>query len=227
MYLSKITVADPQAWFHRRRKIRDDLFREHQMIWNLFDNAPDQQRDFLYRREDNPGQLPFYYVLSQRQPCHAERDLDIQSKPFSPVLKAGDQLQFKLRANAVVTRKVDDHSKKRVRRDVIEAKVDEYKRQYPRPEDRPPPSIIHQEAAMQWLKRQGTANGFTIDELLVGNHVFNRSQKPGDANSRRFTSLDLQGRVTVQDADKLVSVLNSGLGRAKAFGCGLMLVRRL
>lgn len=227
MYLSKISLADPQAWFRRRRKIRSDLFREHQMIWELFDNSPAQKRDFLYRREDRQGELPFYYVLSRRQPRYAGMDLIIQSKEFSPFLKTEDRLQFSLRANAVITRKVDHHSNKRIRRDVIEAKVDEYKKQFPRPEDRPAPYIIHQEAAEEWLKRQGDVHGFTVDEFFVENHVFHKVQKPGDPNIRRFASLDIHGRLTVADPKKTGEVLRNGLGRSKAFGCGLLLVRRI
>lgn len=227
MYLSKVTLADPQAWCKRRRKIRDALFGEHQMIWELFDNTPNQQRDFIYRREDGPGELPFYYVLSRRQPQYAGADLIYQSKEFSPLLKVGDRLQFSLRANAVITRKVDDHSNKRVRRDIIEAKVDEYKKQFPHPEDRPPPSIIHQEAAQDWLDRQGDVHGFSVDEFWVWNHRFHKVRKPGDPNIRRFASLDIRGQLTIADPEKTGEALRNGLGRSKAFGCGLLLVRRI
>jgi len=226
MYLSKIvpTRASLEKIHHLRRK--DGDFWEHRMIWNLFDNHPEQQRDFLYRREDPPGQRPFYYLLSRREPTRNPIEAEIRTQSFAPVLKAGDVLQFALRANAVVTRKADDHSKRRIRRDIIEARVDAYRASGQPPEQWPPPAVIHQEAAQAWMERQGGQHGFECGNLLVSNHQYHKIRKPGDGNRRHFTSLDLQGQLVVTDPEALQKALENGLGRAKAFGCGLLLVRR-
>jgi CRISPR system Cascade subunit CasE len=40
-------------------------------------------------------------------------------------------------------------------------------------------------------------------------------------------SLDLSGEVEVTDAERFTQLLTIGIGPAKAFGCGLMLVRRI
>ena len=228
MYLSKIEIGNSRDWLRRicQSGTRDALFREHQFIWGLFDNTPDQKRDFLYRREDQPGRPPFFYLLSQRQPLQDHADLNIQPRSFEPRLKTGDRLRFSLRANAVITRKADDHSKRRIRRDIIDAKVDEYKARFSDPDDRPPPSVIHQEAAEDWLTHQGQRHGFRIETLWVENHSYHRVRKPGDDNTRRFASLDLHGELTVDDPEAMVEALKTGLGRSKAFGCGLLLVRR-
>jgi len=225
MYLSKVT---PTIHFiHQlRRKFSGNQFWEHQMIWDLFENTPEQTRDFLYRREDVPGTLPFYYVLSTRKPERMQSDLDIQSKPFTPNIQVGERLHFSLRANAVVTRKVDEQSNKRIRRDIIEAKVDEYKKRFPNAKDRPSPPTIHHEAAQIWLARQGNNNGFTPGEFFVENHRFHQVKKPQDANTRHFTSLDFHGQLIVDNPDLWIKALQMGLGRSKAFGCGLVLIRR-
>ncbi|HGG60945.1 MAG TPA: type I-E CRISPR-associated protein Cas6/Cse3/CasE, partial [Gammaproteobacteria bacterium] len=159
MYLSRVSFTPEGIRAQCRSGLIANLYREHQMIWNLFDNAPDQQRDFLYRREDRPGQPPFYYLLSAREPNAANGSLLVASKPFEPRLQPGNRLRFELRANAVVTRKPDNNSKRRIRRDIIEARLDEYKEKYPNPSDRPPPAIVHQEAAEAWLQRQGEQHG--------------------------------------------------------------------
>ncbi|WP_308340124.1 type I-E CRISPR-associated protein Cas6/Cse3/CasE [Thiolapillus sp.] len=36
----------------------------------------------------------------------------------------------------------------------------------------------------------------------------------------------MQGSLTVTEPDAYLATLKQGLGRAKAFGCGLMLIRR-
>jgi len=227
MHFSRIQLTpDSLAAIHHRRKRGGGLFWEHQMIWDLFDNTPEQKRDFLYRREDAANGLPFYYLLSAREPGNNPIAADIQTRYYRPILKAGDRLQFSLRANAVVTRKADDRSKRRIRRDIIEAWVDHYKQRFPDPANRPPPAVIHQEAGEGWMKRQCEGHGFLLEQLRVENHQFNRVRKPGDSNIRRFTSLDLHGQLVVSEPEKLLKILERGLGRSKAYGCGLMLVRR-
>ncbi|BAO44421.1 type I-E CRISPR-associated protein Cas6/Cse3/CasE [Thiolapillus brandeum] len=226
MYLSRIRFTPEGIRAQCRKGVVANPFREHQMIWDLFDNPPDQTRDFLYRREDRPGKPPFYYLLSARQPKAGNSYLTVETKSFEPHLQAGDQLRFELRANAVITRKAGDNSKRRLRRDIIEAKVDEYKARCPDPADRPPPSVIHQEAAEEWMQRQGEQHGFEVSELLVANHSHHKVRKPGDDNLRQFTSIDVFGTLTVTDTDRFMEQMMKGMGRAKAFGCGLMLVRR-
>jgi CRISPR system Cascade subunit CasE len=41
-----------------------------------------------------------------------------------------------------------------------------------------------------------------------------------------FSVLDLEGVLEVQSPDRFVDALTRGFGKAKAFGCGLMLIRR-
>lgn len=229
MYLSRIRLTgDSIEVIHKRKKkAGNNLFWEHQMIWDMFDNSPDQKRDFLYRREDSRGELPYYYVLSARQPASNPVAADIQTREYRPALRAGDRLMFSLRANAVVTRKADDAGKRRIRRDIIEARVDEYKQSIENPRDRPRPSVIHQEAAWEWLERQGKQHGFSLNELLIDNRQFYKVKKPGDDNVRCFTSIDLRGQLLVDEPKALTTALMTGLGRSKAFGCGLLLVRRI
>ncbi len=226
MYLSRIILTRASLETIHRLRRKDHDFWEHRMIWNLFDNRPEQKRDFLYRREDPPGQRPFYSLLSAREPTCNPLAADIQTRAYEPALQAGDRLAFSLRANAVITRKVDDHSKRRHRIDIIDAKVDEYEAKYADRKDWPPPAVIHQEAAEQWMNRQAGQHGFRLDALRVSNHQYHKIKKPGDSNLRQFTSLDLDGVLVVEDPAALQNALFNGLGRSKAFGCGLLLVRR-
>ncbi|WP_419581748.1 type I-E CRISPR-associated protein Cas6/Cse3/CasE [Thiolapillus sp.] len=226
MYLSRIHFTREGIRRQCRRGIASNLFREHQMIWRLFGKAPNQQRDFLYRREDRPGEPPFYYLLSARQPLEGDGNLTVETRPFEPRLQAGNCLQFQLRVNAVVTRKADDHGKRRIRRDIIEAWIDGCRKSDPLGKGWPPPSVIHHQAASTWLNRQGEKHGFQLGDCLVSNHRFHKVWKPGDPHQRHFTSLDIQGSLTVTEPDAYLATLKQGLGRAKAFGCGLMLIRR-
>lgn len=226
MYLSKIEFA-PTHLNEMVRTLAKELYHEHQMIWNLLPEDKNARRDFIYRRDDSRG-LPFYYLLSAREPVVADSNFTIQTQKFAPRLRTGDLLQFSLRANAVKTTKIDDTSKKRKRRDIVESRVDEYKSRYPVPADRPPTAIIHHEAGEEWLKKQGERCGFQVKNLIVENHQYHKVRKPKDPNIRQFASLDFHGQIQVMETQQFIdNALFSGLGRSKAFGCGLLLVRRI
>ncbi len=240
MYLSKITYSPT----HRAEMVKAltqhrNLFYEHQMIWRLMPQDADAKRDFLYRKDES-NRFPFYYLLSERLPEQVPDFLQVQSKVFSPELMAGGFYGFSLRANAVVTRKADDTSKRRLRRNIVEAKVDEYKQRFPRAEDRPSSALIHYEAGEQWLSAQGEKHGFKLCDLRVSNHQFHKHQNKENGGRRQFASLDFDGTLEISQPEKFVQSMYSGrpnpdpenpalvrgLGRSMAFGCGLMLIRK-
>ena len=242
MYLSKITFARA----HRAEMVKAltqnrNLFNEHQMIWDLMPHDANAKRDFLYRKEDDEiTRFPFYYLLSERTLERVPDFLDVQSKVFAPQLLAGGHYGFSLRANAVITRKVDDNSKKRLRRDIVDAKVDEYKQRFAVAADRPPSAVIHHEAGEQWLAGQGEKHGFKLVELSVSNHQFHWHQKKDGGTRRQFASLDFDGVIEITDPEKFIEAMYTGrpnsdpklhlpvrgVGRSMAFGCGLMLIRK-
>lgn len=240
MYLSKITYSPA----HRAEMVKAltqhrNLFHEHQMIWNLMPQDADASRDFLYRKDESE-RYPFYYLLSERQPDQVPDFLQVQSKAFSPQLIDGGHYGFSLRANAVVTRKVDDTSKRRIRRDIVDAKVDEYKQGFPIAEDRPPSAVIHHEAGEKWLSAQGKKHGFQLRDLSVSNHQLHKHQNKASSGHRQFASLDFDGILEITQPEQFVQSMYSGrsnpdpknaalvrgLGRSMAFGCGLMLIRK-
>ena len=241
MYLSKITYSPA----HRAALVKQltqnrNLFHEHQMIWNLMPHDADAKRDFLYRKDERKG-FPFYYVLSEREPEKEHDFLQIQTREFSPQLVEGGAYGFSLRANAVITRKVDDNSKKRIRRDIVDAKVDEYKQRFPTAEDRPSSAVIHHEAGEKWLSAQGEKHGFKLLDLSVSNHQFHKHQnKDSNSGGRQFASLDFDGTLEISNPEQFVQSMYSGrpnpdlkndslvrgLGRSMAFGCGLILIRK-
>lgn len=186
----------------------------HRLLWTLFADHPDRQRDFLWR-EEREGE---FLILSAREPVPTDLFERIEVKPFAPVLHSGDQLHFTLRANATRTRK----GKGRV--DVVMDAL----------YDLPPAQRAErrmQTASTEgaaWLARQGERNGFGLLHCDVTDYSVRAlpAHKGVRKGQPQFGILDLQGLVQVTDPDAFVSVLQTGLGRAKAFGCGLMLVRR-
>lgn len=192
----------------------------HKLVWALFGDAPDRKRDFLWR-ETGPGE---YYLLSARVPTdpHGLFDLD-PPKIWAPAIAPGDRLGFSLRANATVSRATTPHGRGKVE-DVVMRALHPLARNA-RAEAR---AGVVADAGKAWMVRQGPRSGFAIgdaDQVRVEAHRVIRLYRRGPAAV--LGVLDLTGTLTVADPEVLVASVVAGFGRAKAFGNGLMLLRRI
>jgi CRISPR system Cascade subunit CasE len=80
-------------------------------------------------------------------------------------------------------------------------------------------------ACGQWLVAAGQSRGFSVDEGSLRVQAYTQHQ--GKDEKLRFSSVDFAGELTVLDADRFSTALSHGIGHAKAFRCGLLLVRRM
>ena len=81
-------------------------------------------------------------------------------------------------------------------------------------------------AGRAWFAAQGVRCGFTPDaDVAVDGYDQRRLPRERGA-AVAFSSIDFDGRLTVTDPALFLRQLAQGFGRAKAFGCGLMLIRR-
>lgn len=202
-------------------------YREHQWLWRLFPAEPGTPRDFLFKRSDVGG-LPRYHVVSARPPVQEGHAWRVQTKPYQPQLQVGDVLEFELCANPVVTRQVNGkHARHDVvmdaKRKLMSSKDVETWASVPL-EDRPDPYALVSSVCAHWLVEQGKRCGFELhpDQLAVDGY----QQHVVKNGKLKFSTVEFVGTLVVTDAQKFVDMLGQGLGHAKAFGCGLMLVRR-
>ena len=198
----------------------------HRLLWSLFADSVERRRDFLWREIDGErlDRLAFL-VLSARPPEDEHRLFEIDPpKPFMPQLAPGDRLGFSLRANPVVSRwREEDGRRKQKHDDVVMDRL----RTVPealRAERRP---ALIEEAGRAWLDRQGERCGFrVIGQPSVDGYEQRRIPRDGH-EPVRFSTLDFDGAIEVTDPGALVLALGRGFGKARAWGCGLMLVRRV
>lgn len=203
-------------------------YAAHQLLWQLF---PDHQgvRPFLFRQEMDepedggvPRGLPLFYVLSDREPVAIPGLLEAQCKPFSPALDVGDRLAFRLRANPTVAKSVA--GKRGQRADVLMAA--KYPFEVGEARTSQACTEAMDEAARGWLAERAESWGF---RLAVAPEVgaYRQHALPKDKGRPiRFSSVDYEGLLEVADPGRLIETLAQGVGRAKAFGCGLILLRR-
>ena len=191
----------------------------HNLVWSLFADTPERTRDFLWR-ESAQG---VYYILSSRPPVdrHALFDL-AEPKEFAPALASGDRLRFSLRANPVVRRRVcgGKHATKHdVVFDALRKRATELRASHRH--------AVIQEQGFEWLERQGKKFGFAVEQQEIGVDGY-AQHRIGRATSKpmAFSTLDFEGVLTVEDPSRFLAAILRGFGAAKAYGCGLMLVRR-
>ena len=192
----------------------------HHLIWSLFADRSNRPRDFLWR-EMASG---VFYVLSARRPEDQHGLFEIaEPKSFSPVLEPGDRIQFSLRANPVIRRR-DAERGRSVKHDVVMDAL----RAHGKGERAGRRLGIVRERGLAWLQRQGSRTGFAFrqDDVRVDGYDRHRVSRRGAAPPMTFSTLDFDGILTVDDPAEFVAAVVCGFGASKAYGCGLMLIRR-
>lgn len=190
----------------------------HRLLWTLFADDEARTRDFLWR-EDAQGRI---FILSHRPPVDAHALFDLEHRPFDPQLAPGDRLRFSLRANAVVAR--GPAGKPSKRHDLVMdalAKLPPSERATIR-------EAATGEVARAWLGRIGPEAGFDTIDDHIHTLAYDRLSVPRGARERPavFGVMDIEGELVVRDAMRFLSRMALGFGRARSFGCGLMLIRR-
>lgn len=196
-----------------------DTYGAHQAVWDLFGDHADRRRDFLYRLDSTAGR---FYAVAERAPG-ATPLWDIETKSYDPRVAKGDTLQFVLRANATRRSGGDGGRSDGRRHDVV---MDALRRARAEGRDVARRDVV-QEAGLAWLERKGEAGGFAIDRAAtrVLAHEVVEFRKSG-GTPVRLASLDYEGLLTVDDAERFRETLLRGIGPAKGFGFGMMMVRR-
>ena len=224
-----------------------DPYGQHQLLWRFFDlpntQEPRKQAPFLFRADSKDG-LPLLYVLSRARPRDTTGKWCTDSKEFHPVLEQGDRLAFKLRVNPVVERPgsevIGNNGKPKLRQSGIHA--GKVKRKVLRhdvvmdvklrmgwkdmpADERPSLAQVAYEGGSRWLRDREDRLGCRVefDRLHVDGHTVYHLKWRGIS----LSTLDFTGELQVADTKKFLSALYHGIGPAKAFGCGLLLVRRL
>jgi CRISPR system Cascade subunit CasE len=187
----------------------------HNLIWTLFADTPERTRDFLWREEKDGH----FLVLSHRPPIQTDIWQPHLIKDFAPALIAGDILEFSLRVNAT--------RKKRGMKNHVDFVMDAL-HAIPQAQRAVKRMEIAQEQSAAWLAGQGSKAGF---DLLASQcedysaHALDSYRGPRKGQPQ-FGICDITGTLRITDPAAFLAQISAGFGRAKAFGCGLMLIRR-
>jgi CRISPR system Cascade subunit CasE len=219
MLLSRIHLSPEASSSRDLGPMLDSPYHLHKAVWSLFADHPDRRRDFLYRLDWDSGR-PLLWTLSHRPPRPVPDLWDTKTKELRPVLRDGERLRFSLRANPVVTRDGKRH-------DVVMEAKQRLRTSGLLKTEWPTEAQLAQEHGTAWLVRHAEGRGFAVDpgQVLVDSYEVHTFNKPREGKIRLATC-DFHGLLTVTDTGAFLHTLHHGVGPAKGFGCGLLLIRR-
>lgn len=203
-YLTQVTLGFATA----ARLGLSDAYEWHQAVWKAFPRRDGQQRDFLTRLDRRPAGFRLL-IVSPIQPvrpawCPADSEC-WKTKPIPEAYFTRRRYVFQLCVNA--TRKVavqnpDGSFKKNGRR----------------------VPLSNREELVAWVNRKGEQGGFSVDEDTL--RTFSRGRAYFEKNGVRglHSAVELQGVLTLTDPQKFHETFTRGVGSAKAFGFGLLVI---
>jgi len=194
----------------------ESIGQSHHLVWSLFPDR-DGKRDFVYRMIGTGPSEPI--LLYSPEPVVDAHGLwEVRTRPFTLAdnLMVGDQLSWSIRVNAVV------HSGGKKHDLVTHARVggDDAHR-----------DDIAGRVIPPWLETKLAAAGLDApaSDMIVQAQVsrsFRRDPR-GRGAPVKIGTTDLRGRGTVCNPEALAGALREGIGKGKAYGCGMLLINRI
>ena len=226
MYMSRIRLQPNASENKDFWRSLGNTYQVHRLLWSLFADDPQRNRDFLYHCENTKG-LPTFYSVSERIPEDEGEMWQIESKHYEPTLHVNQKLSFSLCANPIRTKR--DGEGKQHRHDVVMNAKNQLKQEGVPRGKWPSEAEIVQEQGFEWLARKGEQYGFSVGEHKVRADGYRQERfyKAKGKHHVNISTVDFTGLLTVSDPARFQNALYRGIGPAKSFGCGLMMVRRL
>lgn len=213
LYLSRLLIdpADPAA-----RRDLGDIYELHRTVMSGFPERLSDDERVLFRLDEDRAGRPSLLVQSRNAPDWGRLPPGwLAADPFDPApnpavkrvepaLERGRVLRFRLRANPTVKLRRDDRLSNRV-----------------------PLATAAQQA--DWLARQAARHGFELLRVdLAGSQVdasssqADNGRRAAKASPLKVVAVTYEGLLRVTDGERLAAAVASGIGPAKAFGCGLL-----
>lgn len=197
-------------------RIRDS-YDWHQRIWECFPEAPDHTRDFLTRIDPKESHS-LVWILALRKPILPDwcPPNSIAAKELSPTFLSHHAYVFDLRVNptkSLVQRNQDGTPCLRPNGKRASGK-------------RVP--LVDPIDLRSWIDRKGAEGGFKISDsapLEIGPMVESHFRKSNFAGYHG--GVQFRGALEVTDSEKFVETYHKGIGSAKGFGFGLLLLSPL
>ncbi len=198
-----------------------DNYAWHQKVWLCFPDRKDADRDFLTRLDPRDGhfRLLLLSAVEPQRPPWCPTDA-WRSKVVPEDFLAHAAYRFSLVANPTRKLAIRDETgarKKNARRVPIVHR-----------DDTPDPHTGKlQPGLLTWLARKGGDHGFVFDPAQVRTIPRSRQYFIKVGQLGLHTGVEFQGMLRVTDREKLRHAFSHGIGSAKAFGFGMLVLAPL
>lgn len=135
-------------------------------------------------------------------------DESVETKEYDKVFEKvneGVTYRFKIDANPTIT-KTEDGIKKRIPL-------------LPENTSRNEKEFVSQK---EWFISRAKKSGFAVNDVLINGNMRMIFKKGHENEKVVFQKTTFEGFLTVTDKDKFVETLKGGIGREKAYGCGML-----
>ena len=194
LWLTQIKIPIPDA----QDMQLTNLYNWHQLVWDCCRSDTTESRQFLHRVDNLPDEnVVRLFIISG---IKTARPSQVKAawwacKPIREEFLSHQCYRFSLRANP--SRK---HRHQRL-------------------------AIVDREEQFQWLKRKAHASGFKIvnpDLLSASGDAVHRFDYRG--HTATLYGVDFTGTLTVTDRERFTEAFRTGIGTAKAFGFGMLVL---
>ncbi len=200
MYLSKILVNGLAC---------RNPYEIHRALWKLFPADAFASRDFLFRVEQADLSQAEVLMQSSRKPEKLSNTVQILAcKEYELLLSAGCRLRFLLLANPIKMIK-DESGRKNADGETKKCRV----------------PLLREDDQRAWIEHKfrevASFETLTIDHVSPLKFRKNRENRAGKIQPVLF-----QGILKILNAEAMITLVKTGVGPAKAFGCGLVSLAR-
>jgi len=185
-----------------------DCYDWHQAVWKAFPGHDGEQRNFLTRLDQRREGFRLL-IVSPIQParpgwCPADEEC-WKTKPIPQTYFRCARYGFQLCANPT----------KKVSKELRDGTLTKNGRRTP---------LTKREDLVAWINRKGSQGGFAVDEATL--RTFSRGREYFDKEGRSglHSAVEFEGVLTVTAPAKFHETFTRGIGSAKAFGFGLLVI---
>jgi len=212
VYLSRIRLDSNRK---ETKLIVSSPQRVHAIVEGCFDEYREAERGRTIWRLDYLNGNLYLLIVSEFVPnfsncaeqlCkHGETGQTKDYVSFLSYIKNGQELRFRFRGNPVHS-VVSDYGK----RGKVMPHVSEHHKK-------------------EWLIKKSDANGFAVDydSFIIVETGQQRFYRSGEKNAVKLVFATYEGILSVTDRELFINALCKGIGRGKAYGCGLITVMKM
>lgn len=197
--------------------------QSHHLVWSLFGDRSGQ-RPFLYRMTGATATSPILIASSVPPEDHHNLwDIEVKSHHLFDNLTVGDRIHWSLRVNACVKSKLGTGKSKSARHCIVDHALREKV---------PGTSLkLAQDLVPKWLQpRLESKYGLEcrLEDMRVESYAkrqFGHGPRGGQPPVV-VAMTDIIGAGVITDISAVRRAVSDGIGAAKSYGCGLLLLKR-